>query len=66
MGKIRLSAAKIAELRQSQRALHDILTEFDALEECGGDCAAWREQHAEAQRRIDALLKHYAPEQVSR
>lgn len=56
-----LPPEKVAELKADQRQLHDLLTEFDKLEECGGDCAAWRAQHAEAMARVDALLRNYGP-----
>jgi len=59
MAPIKLDAKTVAKLREAQRDLHDILPEFDKLEQCGEDCQIYRQVHAEAGQRIEALLKHY-------
>ena len=62
MHKLMLPPDKIAELKQRQRELHDILPEIDKLEQCGQDCSAEHEVLQEAQRRITNILKFYGPD----
>lgn len=56
---IKLPPEMIAELKIRQRELHDFLTEFDKLEDCGEDCQAVRQLHQQAADKIEKLLKHY-------
>jgi len=58
---IRLTPERVVELKQAQRALHDVLPDIDALEQCGADCQIPREQWQLAQDRIANLLKFFSP-----
>jgi len=58
---IRLPPEKIAELKQRQRELNDILTEIDKAEQCGVDCTIPHEVRADAAKKIEKLLQHYSP-----
>jgi predicted DNA-binding protein (UPF0251 family) len=59
VGKIKLSAERVAQLRQAQRQLHDILPEMDAAEQCGIECQQFRSLVQEAQNKITNLLTHF-------
>ena len=59
MGKLKLPPERVAELKQRQRELHDILPDIDALEQCGADCTIPMEQYRLAQDRIAKLLANF-------
>lgn len=59
--KFRLTTDKYRELLASERALHDLLPEMDAAQDCGIDCQAYREIHAQAMEKIAKLKTYYAP-----
>lgn len=64
MGKIKLPPDKVAELKQRQRELHDILPEIDALEQCGVDCTIPMQNYQLAQDRIAKILEHFGGETI--
>ena len=57
--QFKLSAEQIADLQQAQRALHDLLPEFDKAEECGIDCQGYRSVTSETNRQIGKMLEYY-------
>jgi len=57
--KIQLPPEKIAELRQRQRELNDVLTEIDQLEQCGVDCTTPHAVRDDAAKKIEKLLQFY-------
>lgn len=57
--QIKLEKASIAQLREAQRELHDLLPEFDKMESCGIDCQEFRAVAADAQQQVEQMLKHY-------
>lgn len=59
--KLRLTTDKYRELLSAERALHDLLPEMDAAQDCGIDCQAYREIHSQAMERIAKLKQYYAP-----
>lgn len=61
MSKIKLTTEKITELRQHQRALHDILPELDNAEKCGVDCTMMRELRNDAMDKIENIIKYFGP-----
>lgn len=61
MAKYTLPKPNYDELVKAERDLHDILPEFDKLEECGVDCQEMRNVREEALKRSAAIKKHYAP-----
>lgn len=61
MSKIKLPPEKITELRQHQRALHDILPELDDVEKCGVDCTPLREMRDTAMDQIEKMITYFGP-----
>lgn len=59
MNSYKLPPEKVAELKQTQRALHDLSLEYDKLEDCGTDCKEYRRMIQEGQDSIEKLLKHF-------
>jgi len=61
VSKFKLPTEHVAKLQQSQRDLHDIVSEFTTAEECGLDCQEYRRLHTEAADRIGKILQNYGP-----
>lgn len=59
--KIKLSTESYAGLLTAERALTDMLPEFDKAEECGIDCQIFRQATADYLERIGKMKLHYAP-----
>ena len=59
MNKYSLPPDKLEELRTAQRALNEVLPEFDKAEECGVQCQEMRTLRDQAADRISKLLKNY-------
>lgn len=59
MAKITLTAEQEVELKQAQRALHDVLSEIDKAERCGIDCMQYRAVQQSAASSIQNLLAQY-------
>lgn len=60
MERIKLPKELVAELRQHQRTMHDLIEELNKAESCGIDCQQMRSVHQDESKRIEALLQHYS------
>ena len=57
--QIKLDQDQRDTLLKAQRIIHDILPQLDALEKCGKDCTALRDQAKREHANITALLAHF-------
>lgn len=57
--KIKLSPEMKQKVLNDQRTLHDLVSEYDRLEECGTDCTAYKGVIAEAQKKLERLLANF-------
>lgn len=55
-----LTPDQVEELRQAQRILHDLLPEFDDMEQCGINCQGARAIHQQNAQEIEAMLANYS------
>lgn len=60
---VTLSPLNVQKLKDHQRQMHDIIAEYDRLEECGADCQAEKALAAEKVRQIGKMLENFGPPQ---
>lgn len=58
----RMSPERYADLLEKERLFHDLLPEFDKLEQCGEDMTAERELCRSKLEQISNLKKHFKPQ----
>lgn len=61
MAEIKLSKERYAELLRAERALLDLLPEYDKAESCGIDCSPLKALHDEYMERIQSIKDNYGP-----
>jgi hypothetical protein len=58
--KLRLSRERLAQINQALREAHDIQPDILLLEECGMECAEYRETIDEIVRQLTGLKERFA------
>jgi hypothetical protein len=58
---VELPLDRYNELLKAERGLTDLSAEFDAFEECGGECQELRTAQQMTLKRISAIKRHYGP-----